>query len=825
MKNMKHLYLFAAHFFITSGFLLAQVSSNGLILHLPMNGNANDQSGNNFNGIVNGPILTEDRFGNVNSAYSFIGTAGTIQINDNPTLRLGNTDYTISMWIYKDDTSGTQQFALISKRSGTSSSGYMLQLTAKHVNHPSAGLVCYVVSGGFDPKSYSGSTIKLSHWQHLVLTFSNTTKTLKTYLDGELSSITTNFPSPNSNSTVNMLIGNDAAGNNYPFNGKMDDLRFYNRILDNSEILTLLEEMNGEIEYPNFVRGVLFDDQNNDCINQNSEVKLSFPIVATPGNHYTISNDSGSYSLGLYNDINYSVSPVIPARFSHFVSNPCPVEYNIILDSASSVDSSGFNFGFDYNPCHQLRVDITNLRRRRCFNSTSNVFYTNEGLAAANNVKVYVRLPEFVYPITVSKSYSWDSITRIMTFDIGTMNGLESGNILIVDSVACVSGITGLTQCTETWITPENSCLIDATTGTNWDKSSVMVEGACLNDSVLFTITNTGDSLDGDMDGPSEYRIYSNNVLVQKTPFTLGGGESITITFVALGATIRLEADQRPGYPGNSHPRATIEGCGEDGMGNFTIGFIDQVPQDDEDLHIEISCMQIIDSYDPNDKQVSPSGFGPSKIVLPGTPLDFTIRFQNTGTDTAYKVIVIDTLSEMLDLTTFEPGASSFPYSLRMTGEGKPILIFTFNGINLTDTMDSEPGSHGFIKFKIAPFENLALGTPIENFADIYFDYNDPVRTNTTMVTINEYQSLITNMVQAKMDDLKIFPNPNTGAFSLYLSEGSSIKIFNYAGMEIHSGYYPAGTQQINLSNYHSGLYLIESITGNKIKTARVIKN
>ena len=99
--------------------------------------------------------------------------------------------------------------------------------------------------------------------------------------------------------------------------------------------------------------------------------------------------------------------------------------------------------------------------------------------------------------------------------------------------------------------------------GSEWDRSSIQVTGECVSPDAVFTITNTGESGEGDMDGTSEYRIYRNNVLEETHSFQLEGGESVVVSVPANNCdTIRLEADQRPGHPGSSQPRETIENCG-----------------------------------------------------------------------------------------------------------------------------------------------------------------------------------------------------------------------------------------------------------------------
>ncbi|MCB0556652.1 MAG: hypothetical protein KDD02_24110, partial [Phaeodactylibacter sp.] len=64
-----------------------------------------------------------------------------------------------------------------------------------------------------------------------------------------------------------------------------------------------------------------------------------------------------------------------------------------------------------------------------------------------------------------------------------------------------------------------------------------------------------------------------------------------------------------------------------------------------------------------NDKQGFPRGYGDEHYIYPGTDLEYLVRFQNTGNDTAFLVVIRDTLSEFLDIATVRPGAASHPYT------------------------------------------------------------------------------------------------------------------------------------------------------------------
>ena len=128
-------------------------------------------------------------------------------------------------------------------------------------------------------------------------------------------------------------------------------------------------------------------------------------------------------------------------------------------------------------------------------------------------------------------------------------------------------------------------------------------------------------------------------------------------------------------------------------------------------------------SYDPNEKLVTPQG-----VIFRSDTLRYQINFQNVGTDTAFNIVVRDTLGSNLDITTIESGASIHPYMFNIAGRE---LSWTFANINLPDSTTSEPKSHGFVSFRVRPISDALLGTDIQNRAAIYFDFNPPVITNT----------------------------------------------------------------------------------------------
>lgn len=138
-------------------------------------------------------------------------------------------------------------------------------------------------------------------------------------------------------------------------------------------------------------------------------------------------------------------------------------------------------------------------------------------------------------------------------------------------------------------------------------------------------------------------------------------------------------------------------------------------------------------AVDPNDKQVSPA-FATPGMLDSDRRLEYTIRFQNTGNYPADFVRIVDTLGVLIDPASLRVIASSHPCSWSLEGAG--VLEFFFADIFLPDSTSDEPGSHGFVKFSVEALPDLEIGTAVENFCDIYFDFNEPVRTNTAQTQV-----------------------------------------------------------------------------------------
>ncbi|MEO1260438.1 MAG: immunoglobulin domain-containing protein [Bacteroidota bacterium] len=147
---------------------------------------------------------------------------------------------------------------------------------------------------------------------------------------------------------------------------------------------------------------------------------------------------------------------------------------------------------------------------------------------------------------------------------------------------------------------------------------------------------------------------------------------------------------------------------------------------------------EITGAYDPNFIEVNPKGDGIYGIISTDTEiLEYTIHFQNTGTDTAHFVIVTDFISDNFEIISFDMIAASHDYEVELIDNN--IFKWTFNEIYLPDSISNEKESHGFIKYKIEIKNNLTNGTKLTNKADIYFDFNPPIKTNQTLNTLSHF--------------------------------------------------------------------------------------
>lgn len=225
------------------------------------------------------------------------------------------------------------------------------------------------------------------------------------------------------------------------------------------------------------------------------------------------------------------------------------------------------------------------------------------------------------------------------------------------------------------------------------------------------------------------------------------------------------------------------------------------------DYRSEIRC-----AYDPNDKQTFPNRRNqyPRNYTLFKEDMEFLIRFQNTGNDTAFTVVIRDTLDKNLDWSSFRPLVGSHPFETHIQANGA--VSFTFKNILLPDSKTNEPLSHGFVSYRVLPKASLPEQTEIHNTAYIYFDFNPPIQTNTTNnVMVSSLPRITSTRPIATEFPHRLYPNPFQQQLWLELDatpNDYTLYLYNAQAQLVHSQLLTSTLNQLNPPPQSKGLYL-----------------
>lgn len=237
----------------------------------------------------------------------------------------------------------------------------------------------------------------------------------------------------------------------------------------------------------------------------------------------------------------------------------------------------------------------------------------------------------------------------------------------------------------------------------------------------------------------------------------------------------------------------------------------------------------IVGSWDPNFIEVNPKGVGPNGTIYnKDSILDYMIHFQNLGNYKAQNIFILDTLDADLDWKTLRPIYATHDYSMHISETG--VLKIEFPNIDLPPKSWGEEASMGMISYTIKRKQNAALRTQFTNQAGIYFDFNAPVQTNTTLNTLAAPSAIPGIM---KESDLEIYPNPVTDYVMVKVSdieanEHVHLTITNLSGQIVQSYYLTAAKDheplRLATSGLTSGFYFITVETNQLKRTGKFVK-
>ena len=230
-------------------------------------------------------------------------------------------------------------------------------------------------------------------------------------------------------------------------------------------------------------------------------------------------------------------------------------------------------------------------------------------------------------------------------------------------------------------------------------------------------------------------------------------------------------------------------------------------------------CYGVSNSFDPNVKEVYPVSVAPGYDGY----FVYTVRFQNTGFSPAQNIRVVDSLDNQLNAATFE--VINYSHA-NVTGLNGNEVSFRFPNIQLPDSTTSPEDSKGFIQYRIKPAGFLSIGSSISNKANIYFDFNAPVTTNTVVSTVDSTVGINTISIPRFM--AHVFPNPGKGIFNVALTSNGKLDkhlmVVDVMGRKVKQITTNENTFLLDLSLEPNGIYFFKCSDSNNVFIQKIIK-
>lgn len=311
--------------------------------------------------------------------------------------------------------------------------------------------------------------------------------------------------------------------------------------------------------------------------------------------------------------------------------------------------------------------------------------------------------------------------------------------------------------------------------------------------SATVSITFDDDKLDFD-DASEPYTVAGNVLTFEVTDIPALSTKNIDVDFYLLTPPDNEEGD-------------VLTYTSE-----VTIAETENTPED----NTAVLDQTVVNANDPNDITVHEG----DEITIDEAEgyLHYTIRFQNVGTASAVNIKLHNVLDDNFEWDTFEPLASSHDYVVARQGN---LLEYRFDEIYLADSTSDEPASHGYVTYRIKPKSSVVLGDTFESTADIYFDFNAAVVTNTANTEIIE----LLGVDQYTVNNFVLYPNPVSDRLYFGSQNGeelTSVQVYDVNGKLCMEQNNPQG--DINVQTLQPGLYFIKLSTQATVQNMKFIK-
>jgi uncharacterized repeat protein (TIGR01451 family) len=371
--------------------------------------------------------------------------------------------------------------------------------------------------------------------------------------------------------------------------------------------------------------------------------------------------------------------------------------------------------------CPLMEVHLTTSFLRRCFESQYTINYSNRGTATQNDATAELTLDSALTFVSATRPVR-SRVGNKVIFSLGNVGINQKGQFDVTVKVSCDSRL-GQTHCSSVIIPKTMSC------DTVQDSLPAIVPQCVAGcDSISFLVNKPNTTLNKTF----KYQLIADAALIDTGRFVLIN--TFNLKRKRDGRTLRLEV--RNPTTNQLLVARSVESNPSGNTPSVSTGFVNQFDNAAKQANILENCTANRGAFDPNDKAAVPTGIGTAHLIEQGKEIEYLVQFQNTGTDTAFTVVVRDTLAKYFNLSTFKSNATSHVASWQLNPKG--ILTMTFNNINLVDSFTNEKKSHGFFKYAIKLNDSIATNTIVTNRAGIYFDFNAPIITNLTSHTIGK---------------------------------------------------------------------------------------
>ena len=564
----------------------------------------------------------------------------------------------------------------------------------------------------------------------------------------------------------------------------------------------------------NEIIGRVSFDSNNDCTDNIDLPSSGYIVKAYDANNQAVglayTQPNGNYTMGVSAIFNPTEVRIEPLHYP-FTEGCAPYNQPItIAPNAENVILEQVDFSFTYSElCTRIQIEYLPILYRRCFSQYNHVKLKNTGSLQPINNDFTLSYPnEFVYPL--ESNVPFESIgNNQYLFHPPTIDLFQEFLVHVLDTVQCELEL-GDEICVLAAMVLPNTCL--DTLVSNNENLKLKMEYDTASNQVI--IENTGQM---DMQHQSLIHIY--NYYPNQIPELE----------IANDLIIQLAAGEA--YSASTFAPLTVAHMNHLGheYDNLIVGNSAGFPLADSliyspTLALDEGCSIVIGAYDPNDKLGFPAGLGELNRIEPDQLIQYRIRFQNTGSDTAFTVLIRDTLTSYLDPYSIVPGASSHPYTFYLD-ENR--VRFLFNNINLLPEEANEAESIGFVEFKIKQKPNNPISYNIDNQAAIYFDFNEPIYTPVHRYSIYPLPLLTNSVIQERIE---IFPNPSTGMINIGWKKewnpfNKQVRILDLEGRIIRTFENQDLMHPINCGDLAKGCYFIEVlVNGEKRFYERWIK-